>query len=305
MGRGAVGLVRIEGPIYDSAQVVKSLKSLRENPAIKAIVLRIDSPGGAVGASEEIYREAIRTKRDTGKPVLTSMGNAAASGGYYIAVASDEIFANGGTLTGSIGVIAMDFNVEQLLKTIGVRPVVVKSGEHKDTGSPFRDMAPEDRALLQSVIFDTYRQFVRTVLDARHDSIDRALADHPLEIADILSTSTTKRAEKPIEWEAFQSGTVAAEVGATTDAEVLLHTVADGRILSGEQALKLGLIDKIGTLEDVIQRAGELSGLGTKPIVIERKPRSGLPALLGVLGREFWREFARGNSEIEYRLPGH
>jgi protease IV len=298
----SVGVIRIEGPINESKHVVKVLASFRRNPLIRAIVLRLDTPGGAVGASEEISREVARCRKD-GKRVIASMGNAAASGGYYIAVAAEELFANSGTLTGSIGVIAMDWNVEEVLRKVGVRPEILKSGEHKDTGSPLRAMSPEDRALLQSVIYDTYRQFFRTVLRARHKQIDAALDTHFAEVADILSTQTTKLDERALERDAFTTGAVAAEVGASVQSETALRAMADGRIFTGDQAHKLGLIDRIGTLEDAIQRAGELAGLGREPATVERRPESSIPALLGAAARAFREEFTRGGTRIEFRSP--
>jgi protease IV len=298
----SIGVVRIEGAIYDSTNVIKVLRSFRENPLIKAIVLRLDTPGGAVGASEEIYREVLRAKDDR-KKVIVSMGNAAASGGYYIASAADEIYANSGTLTGSIGVIAMDWNVQQILQKVGVRPEILKSGEHKDTGSPLREMSPEDRRLLQGVVYDTYRQFFRTVLKSRHKQIDAALETRPEQVADILAIDYTKQPGAALELEAFTTGTMAAEVGASERSEVALRSMADGRIFTGDQAAKLGLVDKIGTMEDAIRRAGEITGLGRKPPVVERRPESSIPSFLGMSARAFWREFTRPQSSIEFRTP--
>lgn len=297
----AVAVVRIEGPINESKDVVKVLHALRENSFVRAIVLRLDTPGGAVGASEEIYREAMKARTENKKHVVASMGNAAASGGYYIACAAEEIVANGGTITGSIGVIAMDWNVESLLQKIGVKSVIIKSGEHKDTGSPFRTMSPEDRKLLQSVIYDAYRQFVSVVLQARYKAILKAQQANPTALADILSTPTTKRADAGLEWEAFTTGTVAEKVGAPMEAEVALREMADGRLFTGDQAKLLGLVDSIGSLDDAVERAGKLSGLGSKPSVIERNPESRIPSLLGACARSFWQAFAREDALVQYR----
>lgn len=294
----SVGVVRIEGPINESKQVIKVIRSFRESPLIKAVVLRLDTPGGAVGASEEIYREVMAIRKT--KPVVASMGNAAASGGYYIACGAEEIFTNAGTLTGSIGVIGLDWNLERLLDKFGVQSVVLKSGEHKDTGSPFREMAPEDRRVLQGVVYDTYSQFFRTVLSARHKNIRRILETNPQQIADVLSTPTTKRTGAGLEWEAFTTGSIAAEVGATTDTELALHAMADGRVMTGQQALKLGLVDRIGTMDDAIRRAGEMAGLGKKPPVVERSPESSIPSLLGSHARKFWQAFTRREPAVQY-----
>jgi protease-4 len=283
---------------------VKIIRGFRENSLVKAIVLRVDSPGGAVGASEEIYREALKAREVNGKVVVASMGNVAASGGYYVSCAAQEIFSNGGTITGSIGVIMLDWNVEEIMRRVGVESVVVKSGRHKDSGSPFRGMTPEDRNLFQGLIFDTYRQFCTVVLRARHNALEAALRTRPGEVADALSTATTSSGAGGLEWEAFTTGTVARAAGATTDTETLLRWIADGRVLTGDQALTLGLVDKIGTLDDAVVRAGKLAGLGAKPAVVERRPESRIPSLLGISAREFWQEFSRKGPTVQMRQDG-
>ena len=300
----SVAVINIDGPIYESKEVARTLRKLRKTPQVKAIVLRIDSPGGAVGASEEIYREALRVREDSKKPLLVSMGNAAASGGYLIATAADEIFANAGSVTGSIGVIATDVNLQEALKRIGVRPEIIKSGEHKDTGSPFREMTAQDIALLRGVVLDMYRQFFRAVLKARHRQMDEALRQDAGAVERVVAASLTKQpaeAGAAIEYEAFTTGTMAAALGTTTQSEALLRSVADGRILTGEQALTVGLIDRIGTLHDAIERAGELAGLGKSPRVVERSPSSDLPSLFGLSARRFYREFTGGGADWQYR----
>src|SRR5262249_21439088 len=147
-------LVRVEGIILDSQTTVGELKRFGENPSIKAIVLRIDSAGGGVVPSQEIHDAVQRVRNTRNKAVIASMGTVAASGGYYIAVATDRIMANHGTLTGSIGVIMEMANIEGLLKKIEVQGLVVKSGRYKDVGSPLRKMNDEEQALLQSVMDD-------------------------------------------------------------------------------------------------------------------------------------------------------
>jgi protease-4 len=137
---------------------------------VKAIILRIDSPGGGVGPSQEIHREVSKAKKK--KKVVASMGSVAASGGYYIACASDAIIANPGTITGSIGVVMQFSNFEELLKKIGVKGVVLKSGEHKDIGSPLREMTPEEKKIMQGVLDDVHRQFIQAVAEGRN--LDRA-----------------------------------------------------------------------------------------------------------------------------------
>lgn len=166
-GKDGVAIVRVEGPILDSYQTVEELKTFAENPLVKAIVVRIDSPGGGVAPSQEIYNAVKRVRKEKNMTVVASMGTVAASGGYYIAVATDRILANPGTLTGSIGVIMQLANFQELLEKVGVKNIVVKSGKFKDIGSPFRPMQDEDRKLLQSVMNDVHRQFIEVVAEGR------------------------------------------------------------------------------------------------------------------------------------------
>src|SRR3972149_2947776 len=174
-----IALIKIEGVIVDSREVIDDLKKYKDNPAVKAILLRIDSPGGGVVPSQEIYEEVKKIREEGQKKVVVSMGTVAASGGYYIASASDRIVANPGTLTGSIGVIMELANVEGLLRKIGVDSLVIKSGRHKDIGSPFRKMKPEEREILQHLLDDIHNQFIEAVASGRglpEDKI-RELAD--------------------------------------------------------------------------------------------------------------------------------
>ena len=164
-GAGKVGLVRITGLIADSDSTIEQIRKFAKDDSVKAIVLRVNSPGGGVGPSQEIYEE-VRKLRGK-KVVVTSMGALAASGGYYIACASEKIFANPGTITGSIGVIMNFVNVRDLVEKIGIRGMVVKSGEYKDIGSPVREMRPEERRLLQGVIDNVHAQFVNAVAEGR------------------------------------------------------------------------------------------------------------------------------------------
>lgn len=172
-----VGVVKVEGMILDSGKIIEQLGAFHEDSAIKAIVLRVDSPGGGVGPSQEIYDEVRRIDAD--KPVVVSMGSVAASGGYYIAAPARRIFANPGTITGSIGVIMEFTNFEELLDKIGLRNQVIKSGKHKDIGSPVRPMTEEDRAILQALIDDVHAQFVESVATGRQLDVQtvRTLAD--------------------------------------------------------------------------------------------------------------------------------
>ncbi len=172
-----VALVNIEGPIIDSQDVVDEIKEYVKDNSIKAIILRIDSPGGAVGPSQEIYDEVKKASAE--KHIVVSMGSIAASGGYYIASPADMIFANPGTLTGSIGVIMEIPNLEGLMTKIGVSTEVIKSGKHKDMASAFRKMEKEDRDILQGVLDNVHEQFIRAVAEGRKLSVDgiRPIAD--------------------------------------------------------------------------------------------------------------------------------
>ncbi len=172
-----VGVVEVKGVINESDDIVEALKTFEKSPAVKAVVVRIESPGGGVAPSQEIY-DAIRKLRET-KPVVASMGGVAASGGYYIASACDTIVANPGTLTGSIGVIMELGNVEGLLQKLGVQPEIVKAGAYKDMGSLFRPMTAAERGLFQQMIDSVHTQFITAVAAGRGMNKDqvRALAD--------------------------------------------------------------------------------------------------------------------------------
>ncbi len=178
VGSGRVALVKIEGVLLTSDHVVDELHDYAEDSSIKAIVIRIDSPGGGVVPSQEIYN-AVKYARKEGKKVVVSMGSVAASGGYYVAAAADKIVANPGTLTGSIGVKMEFANLEKLLEKIGVQGMVVKSGEYKDIGSPYRTMTETEKKLLQGVIDDVHSQFITAVAEGRklQEADVRAIAD--------------------------------------------------------------------------------------------------------------------------------
>jgi protease-4 len=213
-----VGVVEIRGIISDPKPVVSQLKEFRDNKDVKAIVLRIDSPGGGVGPSQEIYGEVVKTSQV--KKVVASMGAIAASGGYYVASGADHIMANPGSITGSIGVVMEFANLEELLNKIGVSAFVLKSGKYKDVGSPFRQMTSQEKELLQGFIENVHQQFVATVAKARQIP------------------------------------------------EEEIQAMADGRILSGEQARALGLLDSLGNLQDAIALAAQLGGIEGEPSVV-------------------------------------
>lgn len=163
-----IAIVEIRGMITASRVTVKQLRDFQRDPKVKGIILRIDSPGGAVGPSQEIYNAVTRIREEGGKKIYASLGSVAASGGYYIASAAETIFANPGTLTGSIGVIMAFSNIQDLIEKIGIRPEVIKSGAFKDAGSPVRPISSEERKLLQNLVDDVHQQFVEDVAKGRN-----------------------------------------------------------------------------------------------------------------------------------------
>ena len=225
MGDGRVALVEVRGAINRSEDTVKQIIKYREDDSVRAVVLRVESPGGAVAPTQEIFDE-LRKTREAGKVIVASMGSMAASGGYYIACAADSIVANPGTLTGSIGVIMVIPQAEGLLDRVGIDWQVVKSGRHKDMGSVARGMTDTEIGLLQSVVDDVYDQFVEAVAQFR-----------PLTREEVVE-------------------------------------LADGRIYTGNQALPLRLVDRLGTYEDAIALAGRMAGLPDKPSVVRQRPKS-------------------------------
>ena len=252
-----VGEIDITGTILGSRDTLKQLKQFRTASSIKAILLRLDSPGGAVGPSQEIYGEVLRTVKV--KPVVASMGSVAASGAFYIASAATRIVASPGTLTGSIGVIIHLPNMQGLFGKIGYKTVTIKSGRFKDIGDPAREMTPEEQALLQSTIDATYNQFVRDVAKAR---------------------------KLP---------------------EVEVRKIADGRVILGEDALKLKLIDQIGNYEDALLEAGRLGGIKGEPEVekVKKDDFSLLDFLIGGKASEKLNTLLSDSpTGLLYELPG-
>jgi protease-4 len=190
-GGDAIALIRVEGEITEgdaagdlfatgafSRTIVKQIRRASETASVKAILLRVNSPGGGIVASDDIYREVLRAK-ERGKKVVVSMGTLAASGGYYISAPADRIVASPGTLTGSIGVISMFPNATELMEDIGVDVTVIKSGQFKDEGSPFRPMTEAEISYFQSMIDQMYDQFVDIVSRGRNMDTEavRRIAD--------------------------------------------------------------------------------------------------------------------------------
>lgn len=170
-GEKPVAVVLIQGPIYESLPTLKELQNLKNDSTVKAIVVRVDSPGGAVGPSQEIFRELTKIKKT--KKVVVSMGTVAASGGYYISSAADQIVASPGTITGSIGVIMELVGLQKLAEKIYLDPRTIKSGKFKDAGNPFKELTEVDKAYLQNISDDMYKQFVTDVAQNRNIPVDK------------------------------------------------------------------------------------------------------------------------------------
>lgn len=165
LNKGPIGVINIDGVIMDSDKTIRKLLTAEEDNSIKAIILRIDSPGGAVGPTQEIYDEIIRI--DKTKPIYASFGTVAASGGYYLGAAARKIYASPGTLTGSIGVIMQFADMSKLYDWAMINPEIVKSGKFKDIGSPTRAMKPEEREYLETMVSRVHEQFIKDILKRR------------------------------------------------------------------------------------------------------------------------------------------
>ncbi|MGQ9748801.1 signal peptide peptidase SppA [Desulfosoma sp.] len=231
-----IGVVEIEGLLRDARPVLDSLAKFRRDTSVKAVVLRVESPGGGVGASQEVYREVRRTAME--KPVVASLGGIAASGGYYASAAATYIIANPGTLTGSLGVVAHLPNLEGLFDKVGYRTVTIKSGQFKDVGNPGRAMTDAEIALLQETLDGMHGQFIKDVAEGRRLPLEQVRA------------------------------------------------VADGRVLSGEKALELKLVDALGNFQDAVIKAKDLGGVVGEPRIVyaDKERRTLLRLLLGAAG---------------------
>lgn len=230
--RGDIAVVEINGPIVESKEIVDQLDRVAKNKHIQGLLLRINSPGGGVGSSQEIYQAVLRVAKD--KKVVASLGGIAASGGYYIAVAAHKIVANPGTVTGSIGVLMDYINVEQLLGFLRLHVELLTAGRLKDTGSPLKPLTPEDRSFLQSILDNMHAQFKKAVQEGR--------------------------------------GLTAEQV----------DRLADGRIFTGEQAMKVGLVDQLGNRQTALDLAKELLGIEGEPKLLypKKKPSKLLDLLI-------------------------
>ena len=166
-----IGVVEIEGVIAGSKEVMEDIVKFKEDPAIKGVILRINSPGGGVGPTQEIYREVVKLKEK--KKVYVSMGTSCASGGYYIASAGEKLYANPSTITGSIGVIMQLMIVEDVLKKLGIQSNTIKAGRFKDAGSPFREMTPAEKEYRDGIVANIYEQFIKDIAAGRKMNVER------------------------------------------------------------------------------------------------------------------------------------
>lgn len=219
-----IGIIRVDGPIMhgggdspfgaanaSSERIVKEIRKA-EKDGVKGILVKINSPGGTAAASHAIYSELMRLRQD-GVKVVATMGDVAASGGYYIAAGADQIFANPSTLTGSIGVIAQFTKIQGLYEKLGLKATVIKSGKHKDIGSPYRETTPEERKIFQALIDDTYEDFLKAIVAGRKMEMET------------------------------------------------LRPLADGRIYTGNQALKHKLVDRLGSHPDALKALKKMANL--------------------------------------------
>jgi protease IV len=230
-----VAIVPIEGEILEARETIDTLHRYAESATVRAIVMRINSPGGAVAPSQEIYEEILKIKAKSHKPIVASLDSIAASGGFYIASACDQIVSNPGSITGSIGVILQWMEIKDLIAWAKMKPETIMSGAMKDTGSPYRDLSPAERAYLQRITTQLHEQFIRAVATGRKGK---------------LTVSDVTR-------------------------------IADGRVFTGEEALALKLVDRLGNLDDAVTLAGRMAGIRGKPGTIYPKRRK--PTLLDLL----------------------
>lgn len=252
-----VGLINIEGIImggYGSFgifgsqpgadRIIRQLKEAQEDDTVKAVVLRINSPGGSAAASREIRDEVVKLRK-SGKKVVVSMGDVAASGGYMVACAADRIVANPSTTTGSIGVIMQLQNTQGLYDKLGIKTITIKSGPHKDMGSPDRPLTEEEREILQGMIDDMYDQFLDVVAEGRNMPKEE------------------------------------------------VRKIADGRVFTGRQALKLGLVDELGDFYDAVDVAKDLAGIKGEVVLKQYGRQSAwerlIPNVVVAFGRAWFR----------------
>lgn len=271
----SIDLIEIAGPITDSDDVVKRIRRFKKSGE-KALIIRLNSPGGAVAPSQEIYSEILSARADK-KIVVASMSSLAASGAYYIASACDKIVADPGTLTGSIGVIAEFPEASGLFKKVGVDFQTIKSGKLKDTGSFSRPMNAEDRAYLQDMIDDVFHQFLAAVIDGRRDAFKNKLAL-------ILKVKPDSIKDEQI--------------------KNYILPYADGRAVTGKKAYELGMVDQLGNYDDAVQLTATLAGIKDEPNVHEDKSGKFDQLLDSVLPFSLFsqlRQYENSSFQLEYK----
>ncbi len=267
-----IAVVRVDGVLMEGflGYAQKQIERAAEDPQVKAVVLRVNSPGGTITASDDLHRRLVKLrdgdplKKTAGKPLVVSMGALAASGGYYIAMPAATVFAERTTITGSIGVFAAFPNVKELAEKIGVQMIVVKRGGVKDSGSPFQEMKPTDRALWQSLIDDAYERF-KAVVEEGRPGLKGKMEEKALEKTVTLFTGDESGKDEQVH---------------------LVRRRADGGTFTAAEALELGLIDQVGYLEDAVETARRTANLTdqAKVILYDRPPT--LLSLLGIQARQ-------------------
>ncbi len=228
-----IGVVDIQGVLLDPDEVIHQLKKFNDDDSIKAIILHVNSPGGGVAASEEMYREVKRIRDGKKKPIVASIETVGASGAYYVSSATDKIYADGGSVVGSIGVISEWVNYGDLMRWAKLKPEIMKVGEFKDTGDPTRELTPAERVYLQGLIDNMYSQFVQAVSEGRHANFND------------------------------------------------IKAIADGRVWTGQQALGLKLIDKIGDFQTAVDETAKSVGIHGEPTLVH--PEQDQKTLLDLL----------------------
>jgi protease-4 len=245
-----IAVLDVRGSIVSSEETIKIIHSYRDDPTVAAVVLYIDSPGGGVAPSQEIHAELLELK-EKNKNVYAYMSNIGASGAYYVACASDKIYAAPGTLTGSIGVIMTFTNIEGLFGKVGLSSKTIKSGRYKDIGSPLRAMTPEEEALLGETVDDVYQEFLDVVVDARRPVITDKLK--------------AQGVESPTRYGARR----------------YVMDYADGRVFSGRQAQELGFVDELGNFQKCLKDVAEEIGVKGRPVIVRKRAKE--PSLYDVL----------------------
>jgi len=259
--RGRIAVLTVDGVIADDRELLEDLRAFRRDRSVRGFVVSINSPGGVVAPSQSLYSALRELREEDSRPVIAAIGGVGASGGYYLALGADSIYALPGSITGSIGVIMELPDASGLMQKVGLRMQTVQSAEHKDAGSPFRPLTDGDRAVLESVVVDVYEQFVAVVAEERG-----------------LDPATVRQ-------------------------------VADGRILSGRQALQHGLIDRLGNIDAAVAAAGRMADLGERPrIVYPPEERATIWDVL--LGRSAvqaavrrWLPAAATGAAVLYQMP--